>query len=95
LVRGETKPINRKGPDTLKVSGLFLCMKTIIGTVVNLKAGTGYWDLTHFPWGGSFKRLKQDSQATVIRIADTYDSGAPRKVVANFSGETREIGITL
>ena len=53
---------------------------TIESNIVTIPKGYGYWDITNFPWGGSFKRANQDIQGTLKRIIDTYNDGTPRKV---------------
>jgi hypothetical protein len=58
-----------------------------------LTAGTGYWDLSRFPWGGDFKRIQENVALKIVRIIDRYNDGSPRRVVLNYYG--KEIGVTL
>ncbi len=37
-----------------------------IGSEVNLIKGHGYWDVTKYPYGGDFKRIKDVTKATLI-----------------------------
>jgi hypothetical protein len=63
------------------------------GTEVFCPEGHGYWDLTQYPWGGSFHRFAKDRVCLIERIVDTYKDGAPRRVIVKMDG--RQIGITL
>jgi hypothetical protein len=44
---------------------------------ITLTAGWGYWDITHYPYGGNFKRLVADTAVTVI---ERYDKRHETKV---------------
>ena len=35
-----------------------------------LPKGTGYWDLTDYPWGGCFRRAQFDLKVHVVEILD-------------------------
>ena len=61
--------------------------------IMKIKKGTGYWDLTNFPWGGDFKRLSSDAEIEVEQVIDNYNSGEPRNVVAILNG--KKSGFTL
>jgi hypothetical protein len=43
--------------------------------------GTGYWDLSVYPWGGSFHRLDKWTVTKVERVVDRYTNDMPRRVV--------------
>lgn len=67
---------------TLQADGTILCPQ-----------GFGYWDLTHYPWGGSFHRFTEDCTADLSGVFDTYRNGQPRKIKAQLGNKT--IGIEL
>lgn len=64
-----------------------------IGAEVTIRSGYGYWDLTHYPWGGCFKRAVGRMPGTVAEVVDRYASGAPRKLVVTLA-DGRKVGVT-
>lgn len=54
--------------------------------------GVGYWDLSVYPWGGSFRRFVSDCTAQLVRVVSTYNDGSPRDIVAKLDG--KQIGVT-
>jgi hypothetical protein len=61
-------------------------------TIIIIK-GTGYWDLSKFPWGGDFKRINESVALKIVRIIDYYKDHTPRRVVLDYYG--KQIGVTL
>jgi hypothetical protein len=43
-----------------------------MSATATLKAGYGYWDTTHYPYGGKFARAKEDTQVKLIKPAGKY-----------------------
>ena len=41
-------------------------------STATLKSGSGYWDTTHYPYGGAFRRTETDVQVTVIGPGGKY-----------------------
>lgn len=39
-------------------------------TVATAKKGWGYWDVTHYPYGGCFRRFTEDTPVRVIECAN-------------------------
>jgi hypothetical protein len=49
---------------------------------VTLKKGWGYWDVTHYPYGGSFHRADKDMTGKVVNgPANLYGNGMEYAVV--------------
>jgi len=49
---------------------------------VTLKKGWGYWDVTHYPYGGSFHRADQDMTGKVVSgPANLYGKGMEYSVI--------------
>lgn len=46
---------------------------------IKVKKGTGYWNLTRYPWGGDFNRAQKDCIVPVLSITE-------RRVVALLDG---------
>jgi len=65
---------------------------TEIETITIVK-GTGYWDLSFYPWGGDFHRFRETVTLPIIRIIDCYRDGTPRRIEADYNG--KEVGIQL
>ena len=61
---------------------------------VRVTKGHGFWDLSFYPWGGSFSRFVEDTILDVVRVIDRYSSGKPRKVVAR-TKQGKEVGVTV
>ena len=60
---------------------------------ITFKARIGYWDLDNYPWGGNFKRLKQQTTFTDIEVIDKYNDDSPRKIIATQDGH--KLGLTI
>lgn len=47
-----------------------------------IERGIGYWDLTKYPWGGSFKRTtrQKPTTGTLTEIIDTFSDGSPKHI---------------
>ena len=64
------------------------------GQTVTIRSGYGYWDLTYYPWGGSFKRADGDTTATVLEVLDRYTNGKPRRLVLQTETGKRKVGVS-
>jgi hypothetical protein len=51
------------------------------GGAAFVKSGHGYWDVTHYPRGGAFRRVPVDGPVpcTLVRVGATYADGSPRE----------------
>lgn len=61
---------------------------------IKANKGTGYWDLTHYPWGGSFRRLTEDYEGDIEDVFDQYNDLSPRKIAVRLPGNIRA-GLTV
>ena len=63
-----------------------------VGETIKLKKGFGYWDVTQYPYGGDFGRLKKDTTATVVDGMVKYPNREVRATI-NKNGKKRTIVI--
>jgi len=59
---------------------------------LTIPEGTGYYDLTDFPWGGDFRRATIDMPVEIIGVIDQYTNGTPRRIIVRTSNG-RKLGI--
>ena len=58
-----------------------------VSTEARIPAGRGYWDLTWYPWGGSFRRLSADTVGQNVEVLETYTNGTPRRFACVVAGK--------
>lgn len=59
-------------------------MNTDMETTVIIEPGTGYWDCTKYPWGGSFKRTAKTGgpiKGKLRAICSTFSDGSPKQIL--------------
>lgn len=52
----------------------------IVGTTRTIRKGSGYWDVTTYPYGGDFHRASLDTAIVIDRIVKAYADGSPAEV---------------
>jgi hypothetical protein len=64
----------------------------INNNTITIPEGYGYWDLSLFSWGGCFRRMKEETTLTIVKIYKRCNDGTPREVECNLNGV--KIGIS-
>lgn len=68
-------------------------MNKIENDTITIEKGTGYWDLSRYPWGGDFKRFPCDVTLKIKRVISKYaNTGNPHQLIAVYNN--KEVGIT-
>jgi hypothetical protein len=62
-----------------------------IGWIVAIPAGTGFWKLDRYPWGGDFGRAKEDIIGKIVSIVDKNISIQTPKGLLGLQVETLKV----